>query len=139
MESALHCVANPKGATSSILILKIEWKIIVFLMDCTSEKLNINVFCSINWTEFAKTRRGQAIIAYPLSNLQPKVSVTRLGDLLDFSKPSATINLPKSPTFLDNLRKGAKIFNFWNKIIFGQLLSTFFNFFTGHTDSKHVV
>ena len=29
-----------------------------------------------------------------------------------FSKPLATINLPKSPTFLGNFCKGVKIFNF---------------------------
>ena len=38
-----------------------------------------------------------------------------------FSKPFATINLPKSPTFLDNFCKGVKIFNFSREIIFGQL------------------
>ena len=38
------------------------------------------------------------------------------------SKPLATINLPKSPTFLGNFCKGVKIFNFSNEIIFGQLL-----------------
>ena len=52
-------------------------------------------------------------------------SVTRLGDLLDvgnFSKPLATINLPKSSTFLGNFCNGVKIFNFPIEIIFGQLL-----------------
>ena len=39
-------------------------------------------------------------------------SVTRLGNLLDFEPlfKAATINLPKSPTFLDNFCKGVKIF-----------------------------
>ena len=41
----------------------------------------------------------------------------------------ATINLPKSPTFLGNFCKGVKIFNFSSKIIFGQLLWTFGDFF----------
>ena len=36
-----------------------------------------------------------------------------------FSKPLATINLPKSPTFLGNFCKGVKIFNFSSEIIFG--------------------
>ena len=52
-------------------------------------------------------------------------SVTRLGDLLDFLhifKALATINLPKSQTFLGNFCKGVKIFNFSREIIFGQLL-----------------
>ena len=59
-------------------------------------------------------------------------SVTRLGDLLDFGqllKPLATINLPKSLTFLGNFCKVAKIFNFSCAIIFGQLLQTFGDFF----------
>ena len=52
-------------------------------------------------------------------------SVTRLGDLLDFGpilKPLATINLPKSPTFVGNCCKGVKIFDFSIEIIFGRLL-----------------
>ena len=58
-------------------------------------------------------------------------SVTRLGNLLDFGnfwKSLATINLPKSPTFLGNFCKCVKIFNFSSEIIFGQLLQTFGNF-----------
>ena len=45
-----------------------------------------------------------------------------------FSKPLATINLPKSPTFLDNFCKGVKIYHFSSEILFGQLLLTFGNF-----------
>ena len=40
----------------------------------------------------------------------------------NFLKPLATINWPKSPTFLGNFCKGVKIFNFSSDIIFGQLL-----------------
>ena len=40
-------------------------------------------------------------------------------------KPLATINLPKSPTFLGDFCKGVKIFNFSSEIIFGQLLQIF--------------
>ena len=40
----------------------------------------------------------------------------------NFLKPLATINLPKSPTFLGNFCKGVKIYNFSSEIIFGQLL-----------------
>ena len=53
------------------------------------------------------------------------ISVTRLGDLLDFGqplKPWATINLSKSPTFLGNFCKGVKVYHFSCEIIFGQLL-----------------
>ena len=46
-----------------------------------------------------------------------------------FLKPLATINLPKSPTFLGNFGKGVKIYPFSSDIIFGQLLYTFGNFF----------
>ena len=52
--------------------------------------------------------------------------VTRLGNLLDFL---ATINLPKSLTFLSNFCKGVKIYRFSSAIIFGQLLQTFGDFF----------
>ena len=46
----------------------------------------------------------------------------------NFSKPLATILLPKSPTFLGNFCKGVKILNFSREIVFGQLLKTFGNF-----------
>ena len=58
--------------------------------------------------------------------------MTRLGDLFDlgkFLKPLTPINLPKSPTFLDNFCKGVKIHHFSSEIIFGQLFKTFGNFF----------
>ena len=50
-------------------------------------------------------------------------SVTRVGDfctLGNFLQPFATMNLPKSPTFLGNFSKGAKIIHFSNEIIFGN-------------------
>ena len=57
-------------------------------------------------------------------------SVTRFGDLLDFGQlPWAAINMPKSPTFLGNLCKCVKIYHFSSKIIFGQFLEIFDNFF----------
>ena len=51
----------------------------------------------------------------------------------NFLKPLATINLPKSPTFLCNFCKGVEIFEFSSEIIFRQLLQTFGDFFSGHT------
>ena len=51
-------------------------------------------------------------------------TVTRLGYFwtwCNFSKPLATINLPKYPTFLGNFCKGVKIYHFSSEIIFGQL------------------
>ena len=50
-------------------------------------------------------------------------SVTRLGDFWTFGflKPLATINLPKSLTFLGIFCKGVKIYNFSSEIIFGPL------------------
>ena len=70
------------------------------------------------------------------------LAVTRLDDLLDFGqllKPFATINLPKSPTFLGNFCKGVKIFHFSSEIIFGQLWSfkDIWWFFRGHTAQHH--
>ena len=64
-----------------------------------------------------------------------KSSVTRLGKLMDFGqlyKPLATINWSKSPTFLGIFCRGGKILNFTSEIIFGQLLSTFGDFFWSH-------
>ena len=45
------------------------------------------------------------------------------------SKPLATINLPKSPTFLDNFCNGVKFYHFSSEIIFGQFLLAFGDFF----------
>ena len=50
----------------------------------------------------------------------------------NFLKPVATINLPKSPTFLGNFCKGVKIIHFSSELIFGQLLWTFGDFFWSH-------
>ena len=50
-------------------------------------------------------------------------SVTRLGKLLDFGQlliTLATINLPKSPTFLGNFCKGVKIYHFLGKSFLGN-------------------
>ena len=52
-----------------------------------------------------------------------------LGKIL---KPLATINLPKSLTFLGIFCKCVKIYHFSSVIIFGQLL---WRFFSGHTAS----
>ena len=52
-------------------------------------------------------------------------SVTRSGDLLDFGQllnALATLNLPKSLTFLRNFGNGVKIYHFSSKFIFGQVL-----------------
>ena len=60
-----------------------------------------------------------------VSRVSKPTSVTRVGDFLHFGqllKLFATMNLPKSPTFLGNFSKGAKIIDFSNEIIFGQLL-----------------
>ena len=51
-----------------------------------------------------------------------------------FSKPLATINLPKSPTFLGNFCKGVKIFDFSSEIIFWATFIVIWWLFFGHTD-----
>ena len=61
-----------------------------------------------------------------------KFSVTRFGYLLDFGqllKPLAIINLSKTPTFLGNYCKGVKMYHFSSETIFGQLLTTFGDFY----------
>ena len=46
-------------------------------------------------------------------------SVTRLGDLLDFGQLFlATINLPQTPPFFGNFRKGVKIYHFCSETNF---------------------
>ena len=50
----------------------------------------------------------------------------------NFSKPVATITLPKLLTFLYNFCKGFKKVNFSSEIIFGQLLKTFGDFYWPH-------
>ena len=64
-------------------------------------------------------------------------SVTRLVDLLDFGqllKPLATIILPKSPTFLDNICKLVKIYHFLDKSFLGNFYRHLVIFY-GHTGS----
>ena len=51
----------------------------------------------------------------------------------NFSKPVATIILPKSPTFLGNFCKDVKIFHVSTEIIFGQLFIDIWRHFNGHT------
>ena len=48
------------------------------------------------------------------------------GLLGNFSKPFATLILPKSPTLLGNFCKGVKILS--SEVIFGQLLQAFGDF-----------
>ena len=50
----------------------------------------------------------------------------------NFLKPLATINLPKSPTFLGNFCKCAKIYHCSNEIIFGQPYRDLAIFFWSH-------
>ena len=47
----------------------------------------------------------------------------------NFLKPLATINLPKSPTFLGNFCKCVKIYHFSSEINFGQLFIVNWRFF----------
>ena len=60
----------------------------------------------------------------------------QIGRLIDtlgnFLKPLATIDLPKSPTFLGNFCKVVKIIHFSSETIFGQLLQTFGDFIWSH-------
>ena len=65
-------------------------------------------------------------------------SVTSLGDLWDFGhvlKPLATINLPRSPTFLGNFCKGVKIYSFQVKSFWATFIDIW-QYFSGHTGHK---
>ena len=73
-------------------------------------------------------------------NIQRRfISVTRLGDLLDFGgqllKPLATIYLPKSPTFLGIFVKVLKHFIFLMKSFLGNFYRHLAIFY-GHTDNN---
>ena len=64
-----------------------------------------------------------------------RVSVTKLviyWTLGNFSKPLATINLPKSPTFLGNFCKGVKICHFSSDIIWCNFYRHLAIFFCSH-------
>ena len=64
-----------------------------------------------------------------------ETSVTILGDLLHFGqvlKPLATINLPKSSTFLGNFCKGVKIYHFLVKSVLGNFYRHLAIFFWSH-------
>ena len=57
----------------------------------------------------------------------------------NFLKPLATINLPKSPTFLGNFCEVVKINHFSSEISFGQLLWTFGDFFLVTLQPRHIL
>ena len=69
-----------------------------------------NVLIGTKWLIICSTRKKRFVPVWP----DWAIYLT----LRNFSKPVATINLPKFPTFLG---KGVNIFNFSSEIIFGQL------------------
>ena len=75
-------------------------------------------------------RKAHTLIQSPFYPVWPGLGI--FCTLGYFLKPWATINLPKSHIFLGNSYKGVKIFNFSSKIIFGQLLKAFGDFFWSH-------
>ena len=81
------------------------------------------------WTTFTKWKKlnGVSSAVWP--------DWTIYWTLDKFLKPLATINLPKSPTFLCNFCKGVKIYHFSSEIVIGQLLKSFGNFFWSHWSS----
>ena len=54
----------------------------------------------------------------------------------NFVRPLATINLPKSLTFLWNFCKAVKIYHFSSEIILGQVFIDIWRLFSGHTDCQ---
>ena len=73
-----------------------------------------------------KKRPKCAMTKYSLIGIDVMIQCDQIGRFCalkaTFSKPLATINLPKSPTFLGNFCKGVKIYHFSIEIILGQLL-----------------
>ena len=66
------------------------------------------------------------------------INVTRSGDLLDFGQLfKATIDLPKSPTFLGKFRKGVKIYHFLVNSFLGNLYRHLAIFIWSHWSPGH--
>ena len=75
-----------------------------------------------NWVKlniFNKTIFLMFFLSYTLAVWPDLAIYWTLGNFL---KPLATIDLPKSPTFLGNFCKSVKIYPYSSEIIFGQLL-----------------
>ena len=90
--------------------------------NCKSNRKPLTATIKLQWLEFVQL---------------PMVvhSVTRLGDfytLGNFLKPLATINYPKSLTFLGNFCKYVKIYHFSWKSFLGNFIGIW-RFFSGHT------
>ena len=66
----------------------------------------------VSYTTWFKVTKSIHILAFKIELGWVAIIVTRL----------ATINLPKSLTFLGNFYKGVKIYYFSSEIIFGQPL-----------------
>ena len=81
---------------------------------------DITLLCSfkISWMKFS--RQTTQICINCLDPVWPDLSI--YWTLGNFIKPLATINLPKSPTFLGNFCEGVKNLSFSSEISFGQLL-----------------
>ena len=85
----------------------------------------LDVVASTNFLARLSTRHRQLCSALPA--VWPDLAI--FWTLGNFLKHLATINLPKSPTFLGNFCKGVKIYHFSSEIIFGQLLQKLDDFF----------
>ena len=60
------------------------------------------------------------------------LSVTRLGDLLDFGQLFKAFSLAKSLTFLGDFCKGVNIFNFSSEINLGNFYKHLVTFYLSH-------
>ena len=70
-----------------------------------------------SWS-WRKTRSGMCKVGRIINVVQ----CDQIGRFIGLRASLATINLPKSPTFLDNFCKGVKIDHFSCEVNFGQLL-----------------
>ena len=86
-------------------------------------KTNLSV-SKLGWNKALESAKPSQRDLFQYGIVRSYNSVTRLGDLLHFGQhlmPLATIILPNLPTFLGNLCKGVKIFDFSSEIILGNI------------------
>ena len=101
-------------------------------------KTNLSV-SKLGWNKALESAKPSQRDLFQYGIVRSYNSVTRLGDLLHFGQhlmPLATIILPNLPTFLGNLCKGVKIFDFSSEIILGNIFRHLATFSWSHSHTE---
>ena len=118
--NARHVNETLRSRIWSSFVTLILWSAATFKSEKTSEPF------------LSKSYRRNLVYLYQFGSSLIS-SVARLGDLYDFGQLfKATINLPKSPTYLGNFCKGVKIYRFSSEIILGNFYRHLAIFFRSH-------